>query len=97
MIINGVPTKDMVAEQLGMSGRSLHRRLQEPGTSYRQQLDAVRLEFARQRLHNSSDSLNTIAEYLGFASHQAFLRWFKQSTGQTPGEYRRHHGGHHDD
>jgi AraC-like DNA-binding protein len=97
MIINGVPTKDMVAEQLGMSGRSLHRRLQDAGTSYRRQLDGVRLEFARQRLHESSDSLNTIAEHLGFASHQAFLRWFKQSTGQTPGEYRRQHGGHHDD
>lgn len=93
MIIEGVPTKDMVAQQLGTSGRSLHRKLEEQGTGYRVILDDVRLELARARLTEGSDPMTRIAEDLGFRSHQAFLRWFKQSAGQTPGEYRQQHKG----
>jgi len=89
MIIDGVPTKDMIALQLGTSARSLHRKLQEAGTSYQQILDEVRLDIAHQRLDESTNSINDIAEHLGFSSHQSFLRWFKQNTGSTPGEYRK--------
>ena len=89
MIINGVPTKEMVAMQLGISGRSLHRKLEEMGTGYREILDQVRLKIAQTRLQEGVDSMSAIAEHLGFHSHQAFQRWFKQSTGQTPGEYRK--------
>lgn len=89
MIIEGVPTKDMVAAQLGLSGRSLHRKLEELGTGYREILDEVRLELAQQRLRDSEDSVSRIAGELGFRSHQAFLRWYKQSAGTTPGEHRK--------
>jgi AraC-like DNA-binding protein len=87
MILEGVPAKDAVAEQLGMSSRSLHRKLQEMGTSYRDLLDDVRLEIARERLH-ASGSAGEISDGLGFSNRQAFLRWFKQKTGKTPSEYR---------
>ncbi len=89
MILDDIPTKDMVAQQLGISGRSLHRKLQNAGSSYREILDEVRLGIAHRRLRESTDSINEIAEHLGFSSHQAFLRWFKQVTGKTPGEYRK--------
>ena len=90
MIIEGVPMRDRVAEQLGMSGRSLHRKLIEAGSGYRELLDEVRLDLARQRLRDSGDSVTVIADFLGFNSHQAFLRWFKQASGgQTPGQYRK--------
>lgn len=89
MVIDGVPTRDMVAAQLGLSGRSLHRKLDEQGTSYRGILDQVRLEMAQSRLQQPGESVNRIAEYLGFRSHQAFLRWYKQCTGHTPGQHRR--------
>lgn len=92
MILDGIPTKEMLASQLGMSSRSLHRKLQEVGSSYRELLDEVRLKIARQRLLNSQDSLSVIAVQLGFASHQPFLRWFKQTTGKTPGDFRRSEG-----
>ena len=88
LIIEGVPSKEMVAQQLGMSSRSLHRKLEELGAGYRDLLDEVRLGIAQAHLTNSDDTINQIAEQLGFQSHQAFLRWFKQSTGKTPGEYR---------
>ncbi|HZR35355.1 MAG TPA: AraC family transcriptional regulator [Nevskia sp.] len=89
MIIDGVPTKDMVAQQLGLSARSLHRKLEEQGTGYREILDEVRLAIAQQRLRDPAESVSSIAAYLGFHSHQAFLRWYKQNTGRTPGEHRR--------
>lgn len=90
MIIEGVPMRDRVAEQLGMSGRSLHRKLIEAGSGYRELLDDVRLALAQQRLRDSGDSVTVIADFLGFNSHQAFLRWFKQTSGgQTPGQFRK--------
>lgn len=89
MIIQGLPTKEMVAMQLGTSARSLHRRLQELGTGYREILDEVRLEMACSRLRQTPDTVNDVAAQLGFSSHQAFLRWFRQMTGATPGGYRR--------
>lgn len=89
MIIDGIPAKEAIAAQLGISGRSLHRKLQDAGHSYRELLDAVRHDMACQRLREGKDSINDIAGHLGFSSHQAFLRWFRQSTGQTPGEFRK--------
>lgn len=88
MILDGTPTQEAVARQLGTSSRSLHRRLQASGTGYRELLDSVRLEQAQARLTGSDDALQRIAQELGFQSHQAFLRWFKQRAGITPGEYR---------
>jgi AraC-like DNA-binding protein len=88
MIVDGVPGKDAIAAQLGMSGRNLHRKLREAGTSYHAQLDQVRLEIAREHLALPDESSGEISDHLGFSTRQAFLRWFKQSTGKTPTEYR---------
>lgn len=89
LMVDGVPAKEAIAAQLGMSGRSLHRKLQEGGSSYRELLDQVRLEIARRDLRATADSTLEISGRLGFSTRQAFLRWFKQSTGKTPGEYRK--------
>ena len=88
MILDGVPTKEMVAAQLGMSGRSLHRKLEDTGTRYREILDRVRLDIASERLKTAEDSTADISDGLGFSTRQAFLRWFKQRMGQTPGAFR---------
>ncbi|MGH8461020.1 MAG: AraC family transcriptional regulator [Stenotrophobium sp.] len=90
MMIDGTLTRDAIAAQLGISSRSLHRKLEEAGAGYRVILDRVRLEFAQGRLLDGEDSISQISESIGFSSHQAFLRWFKQATGKTPGEYRTH-------
>ncbi len=89
MIIDGVPTKEMVAIQLGMSGRTLQRKLDEHGTSYRELLHLVRLDLTHEYLNDPKTSVDNIAGRMGFASRQAFLRWFKQSTGYTPTQYRK--------
>jgi len=87
MILEGVPTKDKVAAQLGMSSRNLQRKLQEMGLSYRLVLDEVRLAAAKERLAATA-SAGEISDSLGFSTRQAFLRWFKQRTGKTPSGYR---------
>ena len=89
MMPSGIPTRDAVATQLGISTRSLHRHLQESGTGFRDILDEVRLQTARQQLREQSDTISDISERLGFSSPQAFLRFFKQNTGVTPGEFRK--------
>lgn len=88
MMSRGIPTRDLVARQLGTSERSLHRHLQEAGTSFRALLDDARLDVARQQLAEGTNTVSDVAERLGFGSHQAFLRWFKHLTGMTPGEFR---------
>ncbi len=92
MLHEHLPDKERVAAQLGISGRSLHRRLQEAGTSYRALLDEVRLALAQERLATTADGLADIADLLGFSTRQAFIRWFREQTGSTPGDYRRHSG-----
>lgn len=88
LILTGTPTKEAVAQQLGTSTRSLHRRLEAESTSYGEQLDAVRLALAREQLGAPDTPIADIAERLGFSSPQAFMRWFKQLVGATPGQYR---------
>jgi AraC-like DNA-binding protein len=88
-ILDGAPARARVAAQLGVSARSLHRKLEALGTGYRQILDEVRLALAQERLRDSLDPLDAIAERVGFRSQQAFLRWFRERAGTTPGAYRR--------
>ncbi|MFY0026483.1 helix-turn-helix domain-containing protein [Acinetobacter baumannii] len=40
----------------------------------------------------TADGLADIADLLGFSTRQAFIRWFREQTGSTPGDYRRHSG-----
>lgn len=85
---NVAPTREEVAEELGMSGRTLHRRLQDDGTSFRDILDAVRLQLAQELLRESSLTVEAVAQRLGFQESQSFIRWFRPLAGVTPGEYR---------
>jgi AraC-like DNA-binding protein len=88
LMVEGVPRLEVIARQLGLSNRSLRRKLLERGSGYRSLLDQMRLEMATRQLRRSSDSATAISEQLGFSSRQAFLRWFKHRTGKAPGQYR---------
>lgn len=78
---------DEVAKIMGMSGRTLRRRLAGLGTSYQAELDSVRKELALDCLA-SNQSMTRIAETLGFNDSSAFHKAFKRWTGMTPSEYR---------
>ena len=84
----GVPAISDVARHLGMSGRTLQRRLAEAGLSYQVMVDEARRRLARNLLRKTDYSLAEIAFMTGFAEQSSFTRAFKRWAGQTPRSYR---------
>lgn len=91
LITQGPPRKESVAAELGMTERTLQRRLQQADSGYQLLLDQVRSETASKWLIESGMSAADIAERLGFSDARSFHRRFKIWTQLTPGEYRQQH------
>jgi AraC-like DNA-binding protein len=87
----GEPDIAKVARRLATSARSLQRRLQEEGASFRAMVDATRLELADVYLGEKHLSIADIAYLLGYSEPPAFIRAYKRWTGRTPtaGDRRR--------
>ncbi|MBL8677898.1 MAG: helix-turn-helix domain-containing protein [Myxococcales bacterium] len=79
---------DGAASALGMSTRSLQRRLSECGVSFRHELARARIEHAKRALETSDAKLADVARTAGFASVAHFIVAFRTHTGQTPAAYR---------
>lgn len=81
---------DLVAEKLGISRRTLQRRLwSESHYTYSHLFQAVRRSLANRYLVSSSRSVEEISDLLGYSNVSSFSRSFRQSFGTTPSEYRR--------
>lgn len=78
----------IVASELGMSERTLVRRLAEFGTSFSEVLAELRHQLALKYLHQKELNLTQIAFLLGYANPSAFSTAFKRMTGQAPREVR---------
>jgi AraC-like DNA-binding protein len=85
---NGQPKLAQLALRLRMSTRTLHRRLEQEGTSFRRVLNEVRRELAVRHLVERRLVIGEIAFLLGFSEVSAFHRAFKQWTGHAPHAYR---------
>jgi AraC-like DNA-binding protein len=81
-----------VARDLGMSERTLRRRLREGGQTYRALVDGVRSEQALLLAGRGEHSVTAIAALCGFADGTAFARAFRRWTGSAPHEYSRNGG-----
>lgn len=79
----------LVAARLGLSRRTMERRLAAEGTTFHTLLDDVRAEVARGQLSGTSRSNAEIAELLGFASSAAFTAWFAAQHELPPQAWRR--------
>jgi AraC-like DNA-binding protein len=77
-----------IASQLGMHERTLNRRLQKEGTSFRQELERVRYTVGQQLLSGTTATLAEIATSLGYADASAFSRAFRQWSSITPAQWR---------
>jgi len=84
---------DDIADRLHLSPRTVHRRLEEEGSSFRAIKDALRRDLALARLTKTKDSIAQIAAELGYADPSAFYRAFVDWTGMAPVHYRRHWSG----
>lgn len=80
---------DGVARALGLSERTLQRRLQEAATTWAAELLFVRLAEAQRRMLDSQAPLTAISVDVGFSSLQHFSAAFRKSTGQTPSAWRK--------
>lgn len=86
------PSLNQVAEQLAVSPRTLHRKLEESDTSFQGIKDEVRRDLALHLLSRGNTPLKQIATRLGFSDQSTFQRAFLLWTGVPPGAYRRRTG-----
>lgn len=80
----GRTTAADVARSLGLSTRTLQRRLRDEGTSFREQLAATRESLAHHYLTRSEMPVAEISFLLGYEDPNSFFRAFQTWTGTTP-------------
>jgi AraC-like DNA-binding protein len=83
-----VPTMDDLAPKLGMSSRTLRRRLEQEGTAFPVLVAEAQRARALRLLREPHASVKEVAYALGFATPSAFHRAFKRWTGSSPSEAR---------
>lgn len=82
---------EILAKELGLTGRTMQRKLQAEGTSLRDIVAAMRIEVASDMLKRTETAISEIALAVGFAQPASFARAFVQATGDTPQAFRRKH------
>jgi AraC-like DNA-binding protein len=83
-----LPSADQIARRLGMSARTLHRRLSGLGATYHGVVEDVQREVALRCLRDPRLSLRDVGRLLGFTTSPAFHRAFRRWTGTTAGAFR---------
>jgi AraC-like DNA-binding protein len=78
----------LIAQEVGMTQRTLQRKLAEAGLTFQQVLDRTRHELAQDYLKQGTLSLAEIAFMLGYQEQSSFSHAFKEWTGVNPGAYR---------
>jgi AraC-like DNA-binding protein len=86
--IAGSPSLDDAARALGLSTRTLHRRLHDAGTSFREVKAAVRRETALAELQHAGSRVAHVAARVGYSEPSAFFRAFRAWTGEAPSRHR---------
>lgn len=84
----GKPTLDEVARRMGMSGRTLQRRLDDEQLRFGAVVEELNAELAKASLADPNLAISEVAFLLGFSDQSAFTRAFKRWTGTTPGQWR---------
>lgn len=82
------PDIELLAQGLGMSSRTLRRKLLMEGTSYQQLLDGVRHRLATDYLSTTKLNTEDVAASLGFSDAANFRQAFKRWTGRRPSDFR---------
>ncbi len=82
------PSVEACARDLGVSRRTLARRLAESETSFADILAHVRLRLAAAELRATSRPVGEIGLRMGYATASAFSTAFRKASGMTPKAYR---------
>ena len=84
----GEPSQTEIARRMGMSERTLQRRLQAEGSSFNELLEEARRTIALSYLADRNLAAYEVSFLLGYREPATFFRAFKRWTGKTPQEYR---------
>jgi AraC-like DNA-binding protein len=87
-LMTGRISEPDLATSIGISRRTLHRRLDADGAGFQDLLDAARFEFARQLLENTQIGIGEISLILRYADPSVFTRAFSRWSGTTPSGWR---------
>jgi AraC-like DNA-binding protein len=87
-LLTGHASADQVAALFSIHSRTLTRRLEAYGTSFKELVDEGRYEIAQQMLENTSLGVSEIAASLDYADASAFTRAFRRWSGTTPAQWR---------
>ena len=82
------PAVDIVAREMGVSPRTLQRRLVDKGLTYSMIVQQVRLVRTCELLAKGDKPIWKIAQNTGFSSPSSFSRAFNHWTGLSPSEFR---------
>jgi len=77
-----------VARELGLSDRTLQRRIVDDGTTFRQLLLEARQDLAREYLNRPEIDVTEVAYLLGYEDANSFYRAFRTWEGMTPAQLR---------
>ena len=77
-----------MARELGLSDRTLQRRVDDDGTTFRKLLLEARQELAREYLNRPDIGVAEVAYLLGFEDSNSFYRAFRRWEGTTPAQLR---------
>jgi AraC-like DNA-binding protein len=89
-LMHGATAED-VARVLHVSVRTLQRKLEDAGVTFRQVSDATRAQLAKEYLADAKVGIAEVAFLLGFGDQTSFNRAFRRWTSETPGRWRRRH------
>lgn len=90
-LASGKPDIAEVARELGMSERTLQRRMTDEGITFRQLLDDARQQLGRQMLADGANGIDEVAFLLGYQDTSSFYRAFRSWEGMTPAQWRELH------
>jgi AraC-like DNA-binding protein len=82
------PDVSAVARELGLSDRTLQRRIDDDGTTFRKLLLEARQELAREYLNRPDIDVAEVAYLLGYEDSNSFYRAFRTWEGTTPSQLR---------
>jgi AraC-like DNA-binding protein len=88
MLAGGRPDSSAVARELGLSVRTLQRRIDDEGATFRGLLAEARQELGREYLSQPGMQINEVAFLLGYEDANSFYRAFRSWEGTTPAHWR---------
>ena len=89
LLPRGRCTAEQIAQLMGVTRRTLHRRLDAEGQSYFAMLQTIRLELCKSYVAEVRRPLRDVAQMLGFGELSSFSRWHRQSFGSSAEAMRR--------